>query len=473
MPNSVLSSSYTGPLLSASSHLPSIAIVGRPNVGKSTLLNRLVGHRQTIVDDQPGVTRDCSFHPVKWRGQSFQLVDTGGIHWEPDDPFSPLINDQVRHLLKQVDAIVLLVDAQTGLTDLDSEVAKWVRQAEKPTLVVVNKVDRALDAVQATEFYALGLGDPLAISALHGSTSVGDVLDWMSQQAKARHRKPTAQERDNPPIRLTLAGRPNVGKSSLLNAILGHQRTIVSDIAGTTRDAIDVPFTYEDQPFILVDTAGIRRKTKVDYGIELFSVDRAVRSIRKADVCVLVLDAVEGITEQDKRIAQKVVDAGVGLVVVVNKWDLVPDKDTHSTARYQQQLLREVPSLGFAELVFTSAKSGQRVHKVLSKAKQARDNSLRRLPTHLVNEVFQEAFTATAPPTVKNKKLKLLYATQVKAGPPTFVLFVNDGGLMKDSYRRYLERHLRQRVELTGTPVTFILRNRQERTVSPGARRKR
>jgi GTPase len=445
--------------------MPTIAIVGRPNVGKSTLINRLVGKRQAIVDDQPGVTRDRSVHRASWRNRPFRLIDTGGVRWDVDDPFAKLVNEQVLASLQEADIVILLVDGMTGLTDADTEVAKWVRKAAKPTIVAVNKIDRAEDLSLVSEFYSLGMGDPMGISALHGSVAVGDLLEEaFAKLPRGGGKKPAGPQALNQAIRLTIAGRPNVGKSSLLNAILGQTRTIVSDVSGTTRDAIDVPFEYNSQPFILVDTAGIRRKTRVDYGVEMFSVDRAVRSIRASDVSVLVLDAVEGVTEQDKRIAQKAVDSGVGLVVVVNKWDLIPDKTTHTTAQYQQKLLQEVPSLSFAEVVFTSALTGQRVERILDKAKQAFENTQRRLTTHVVNEVFQEAFTISPPAPAKNKRFKLLYVTQVKVGPPTFVFFVNDRTLLTQTYGRYLERRLRERVELKGSPVVFVFRSRVSKT---------
>jgi GTP-binding protein len=493
------------PQLEAS--LPKVAIVGRPNVGKSTFINRLCGQRLAIVDDQPGVTRDRCYYTTFWRNQPIRLVDTGGVHWEPSDPFAQLINEQVQATLHEADIVLLLVDAQTGLTDLDEQVAKWVRKANKPTLVVVNKVDTMADAVATSEFYALGMGEPKPVSALHGSASVGDVLDEVltllhggfdtrtpkkrfkttgvvSSRAMARRGDADGDD-DLPelpaapadpmaalggrPLHLALVGRPNVGKSSLLNALLGEERSLVSPLAGTTRDAIDGLLEHNGQGYRMLDTAGIRRKSKVDFGVELFSVDRAVRTLRKADVSILLLDAEEGITEQDKRIAQKVLEAGKALVVAINKWDAIEDKDTSSTVRYQKKLLADVPSLNFASMVFISAKTGQRITKLLDKAKDAYINSQRRIGTHTLNQLLAEATSQHPIPLMRSRQARLLYATQVKAGPPTFVLFVNNKALLREAYMRYLERFLRERVELTGTPVKFVLRNRAE-TKTPSKR---
>jgi GTPase len=449
------------PSFDAWSQLPIVAVVGRPNVGKSTLVNRLAGERQSIVDEQPGVTRDRSYHAVQWRGRSFWLVDTGGLTPKPTEtePFALLVNEQISLALNEATVVVFLLDGQTGMTEDDALVARQLRDLKKPLLVAVNKIDRAEMSGQTYDFYQLGLGDPMPLCALHGDAGVGNLLDAIAVALP----KPEAIENTTvkETLRLALVGRPNVGKSSLLNALVGEGRCIVSDLAGTTRDAIDTPFSYKDQPFILVDTAGIRRKTKVDYGVEMFSVDRAIRALRRADVAVLVLDALEPLTDQDKRIAQKVIDAGRALVVVVNKWDTIEGKNANATKDFQTKLLLEMPNLGFASFVFTSATEGQRVLKILDLAIDAVDNSRRRLTTHVLNELIHEATDRTPPPTIKNKKLRILYATQVKAGPPTFVLFVNDPKLMKETYQRYIERRLREQVELTGTPVRFLLRGRK------------
>jgi len=442
--------------------LPVLAVVGRPNVGKSTLINRLLGGRKAIVDDQPGVTRDRSFHPVEWCGTPFLLMDTGGVHIDAADPFHAYINDQVRLALEEADVVLFLVDGQTGITEDDERLARWVRESGKDFMLVVNKVDSIEHVSLTYEFFKLGMGEPVGISALQGSTSVGDVLDDLVKRFPA-WKGDYLMESEERPLRMALIGRPNVGKSSLLNAIVGHHRTIVSDISGTTRDAIDIPFEFHGKPFLLVDTAGIRRKTKVDYGVELFSVDRAVDTIRNADVGVLVLDAEEGITEQDKRIMQKVTEAGKGLVIAINKWDLVPDKDTTTTEKFKKKLLAEVPSLHFAPIIFISAKEQQRVHKLLELAQECYANANRRINTGTLNQLVQDAMRQTPPPTMKNKKLSVKYATQVAVGPPTFVFFCNDPSLMKETYRRYMERKLREAIEFKGTPIRIFLRERSEK----------
>lgn len=453
--------------------LPVVAVVGRPNVGKSTLVNRLVGNRAAIVDDQPGVTRDRSYHEAIWNGQRFSLIDTGGLTGDNEDPFGPLIEAQVGLALEEADLILLVLDGQTGLTADDERVVKLLRkhlkggskkEAAKPLLLAVNKIDRVQDVAQAAEFYSLGLGEPRPVSALQGNTSVGDLLDELVRLLPEKPRG--GADSETLPLRLTLVGRPNVGKSSLVNSLLGTQRSIVSDISGTTRDAIDTPLEWGDKRYILVDTAGIRRKTKVDFGVELFSVDRAVRAMRRSDVVVLVLDAVDGLTEQDKRIAQKAMDAGRGLLVVVNKWDLIDDKTPNSVKTHKAKLLEGMPNLAFAEFLYTSAMSGQRVPRILELSDRVQQNRMRRLSTSVLNQVLQEAVTISPPPITKNKRFKLLYATQVKAGPPTLVLFVNDVKLLSEAYKRYLERKLRENVELSGTPVVLLFRDREDQVTS-------
>lgn len=443
--------------------LPVLAVVGRPNVGKSTFVNRLIGHRQSIVDDQPGVTRDRSFHPVEWCGTPFLLMDTGGVHEDPNDPFAPLINQQVQLAITEADVLVFMVDGHTGITEDDDRVAQWIRESGKPALLAVNKIDRIEDVGNSAEFYGLGLtGDPVAISALHGSTTVGDVLDMVVAMFPP-HKGLNGDESDaETPLRLSLVGRPNVGKSSLLNALVGENRTIVSNVSGTTRDTIDTPFVYKDKPYLLVDTAGIRRKSRVDFGVELFSVDRSVEAIQRSHVVVVVLDAVEGITDQDKRIIQKALDAGKGLIVAVNKWDLIPNKTPNSVQEFKKRLLADVPSLVFAPFLFVSANEGQRVHKLLELAQTVLENCRRRVSTSVLNQLMQDAISQNQPPLMKNKKLKVLYATQASAEPPTFVLFVNDSSLLSQTYQRYLEKRLRAAIELTGAPIRITLKNREK-----------
>ena len=492
---------------------PVLAVVGRPNVGKSTLVNRLIGHRHSIVDDQPGVTRDRSLHPAIWCGTPFLVMDTGGAHIDAQDPFAPLINEQVKLALKEADVVVFVVYVQTGLTDDDERVAKWLRQCGKPYILAVNKVDRVADVGLAYEFMGLGLGEPLCISALQGSATVGDMLDramelfpasklgYASEEAHAESlaeaeaaqwqdkahawqavddtangplptleatglvkASTTAPEENKEPLRLCLLGRPNVGKSSLLNALLGQERSIVSSISGTTRDALDTPFSYKGQPYLLVDTAGIRRRTKVEYGVELFSIDRSLEALERSQVVVLVLDAVEGITDQEKKLMHKIIEAGKGLVIAVNKWDLIPNKKPNSAQQVTQDFLREVPSLAFAPFVYLSASKKQRVHKVLEVAAQVAANAQRRLSTNVLNQVISDAVMQTPPHIVANKKLKVYYATQVGILPPTFVLFVNHKRLLSQSYLRYLERKLREAADFEGVPLRFVQREKERDT---------
>lgn len=449
---------------------PVVAVIGRPNVGKSTLVNRIIGSRKAIVDDVPGVTRDRSYYDAEWQGKAFTLIDTGGLMPEADlaeHPFAELINRQVELALEESDLVVFLVDGQSGITPVDTDIAEQLRRSKKPVLLTVNKIDRKEQQALAAEFYALALGDPLHLSALHGNVGVGDMLDEVINRLPVK--PPEVQ--DDERIRIALVGRPNVGKSSILNALLGEERTIVSDISGTTRDAIDVPVLYNGQEFVLVDTAGIRKKGKVDYGIEMFSVDRSIRALRETDVTIVVLDATENlnnqeacmVTDQDKRLIEMSNEAGRALVIVVNKWDLIPDKTSKTADQFKKKLKQELPHASFAPILFTSAAKGQRLTHIFELAKTVCENARRRVKTSLVNEVLTEAFTLSPPPPIKNKRLKILYATQASAAPPTFILFVNDAKLMKDSYRRYLEKKLRENFEFEGTPIVIVPRSREEK----------
>lgn len=446
-----------------------VAIVGQPNVGKSTLVNRIIGSRKAIVDDLPGVTRDRSYYEAEWLGQEFTIIDTGGIMPEPDQvefPFAKLINLQVDIALSEADLVVFLVDGQSGVTPLDKTISQKLRQSDKKILLAVNKIDSAKQQHYPAEFYELGLDDPYPLSALHGNIGVGDLLD-----AILKHLPSVDNTEREPGIRIALVGRPNVGKSSILNALLGENRSIVSDISGTTRDAIECPMVYNDETFWLVDTAGIRKKGKVDYGIELFSVDRAIRALKEADVTIIVLDATENktnqmgsmVTDQDKKIIEMSNHSGRALVIVVNKWDLVPDKNTKSADQYTKTLYNELPHAKFASIVFTSAVKKQRLTNIFDVAKQVYENASRRIKTSLVNEVMAEAFSLSPPPPIKNKRLKLFYATQVSTNPPTFLLFVNDARLLKESYQRYLERKIRESFEFSGTPIVIVPRSREEK----------
>lgn len=450
---------------------PVVAVIGRPNVGKSTLVNRIIGSRKAIVDDIPGVTRDRSYYDAEWQGRKFTLIDTGGVmpdaQKDPEQPFAELVNQQVEVALTEADLVVFLLDGQVGITSVDETVAKQLRRSGKPILVAVNKIDSRQQRDLIAEFYALGLGEPHPLSAMHGDVGVGDLLDRISQGLPAAE----AEDAEDSRIKIALVGRPNVGKSSIVNAMLGENRTIVSDISGTTRDAIDVPVTYQGKEFVLVDTAGIRKKGKVDYGVEMFSVDRSIRALRSADVTVVVLDATENrtnqagsmVTDQDKRIIEMSNEAGRALILVINKWDLIEDKTSKTADEYKKKLFHELPHASFAPVLFTSAATGQRLDKIYELAETVHENWQRRIKTSLVNEVLTEAMTLSAPPPIKNRRLKLLYATQVSSAPPTFILFVNDAKLMKDSYRRYLEKKLRENFEFGGTPLVIVAKSRGDK----------
>jgi len=443
--------------------LPTVAVIGRPNVGKSTLVNRIVGSRKAIVDDLPGVTRDRAYYDAEWLNHSFTLIDTGGLIPGEEILFSQKVNEQVIVALEEADVILFIVDGLTGITVLDEAVVKLLRPIQKPVFLVVNKIDNREQMGHAAEFYSLGLGDPYPVSAMHGTVGVGDLLDKVLK---------AVQDLDDPNIvtslqetetlHIAFVGRPNVGKSSLVNCLLGEDRQIVSDTPGTTRDAIDVDFTWEGHPFTLVDTAGIRKKSKVAYGVELFSVDRAIRSLRRADVTVLVIDATEGIKDQDKRIIETSNQAGKGLLIVVNKWDLVAQKSSQTIKEYEKRLYTYVPHAQFAPMIFVSAITGHRVEKILSQALKIQENRKRRIQTSMINQLIHEAMTMSPPPPVKNKRLKIYYGTQVDVAPPTFLLFVNNDTLMKETYRRYIEKRFRESIEYEGTPIVVACRGKGE-----------
>jgi GTPase len=466
--------------------LPSVVIMGRPNVGKSTLLNRIVGKRVAIVDDAPGVTRDTTEHFVQWAGQPFRLLDTGGLMFEPerreltelfDRQVVPLVNDQVEHACRHASVVVFLVDGQTGVLDEDVEIRNWLHRMGCVVLLAVNKLDQPQDLWRIHDYYALltppphtlnipAQEQPLALSALQGTAGVGDLLDavvrmlhvvaaagWRSAAGHAPELDVLEGDR---PLRFTFAGRPNVGKSSMINALLGSERVIVSEVSGTTRDAIEVPMTVDGKPFVLVDTAGVRRKGKVDYGIEMFSVDRTIEAMRRSDVVVQLIDAEEGFTGQDIRITNKIFhELQRPLVLVVNKWDLVPEKNASTINRFREKYQYDVPFLKDVEIVFLSAQKPKGLHRLLEAADQAFENSSRRLKTSVVNQVIQEAISFNPPPAQRSKLPKIYYATQVSTNPPTFVVFVNSPSYFREDYRRYLERQFRERFVLTGSPVVI------------------
>lgn len=441
---------------------PIVAIIGRPNVGKSTLVNRIVGSRKAIVDDLPGVTRDRAYYDAEWLNQKFTLVDTGGLVPGEEDMFTAKVNEQVEVAMQEADVIIFVVDGLTGITSIDEVITKLLRPMKKPVVLAVNKVDSKELLGNTAEFYGLGLGDPLPVSAMHGTVGVGDLLDKVMAEVKALQDASISTEGETgESLRLSFVGRPNVGKSSLVNKLLGQERTIVSDIPGTTRDAIDTEVIWQDKTFTLVDTAGIRKKSKVEYGIELFSVDRAIRSLRRADVTILVMDATEGVTDQDKRIVETSNQAGKGLLLVMNKWDLVEGKTPRSTKEREKEIYAELPHARFAPIVFTSAVTGQRLDKIFEWVLKIYENNHRRIQTSLVNQILLDAYSLSPPPPIKNRRFKIYYGTQVDVGPPTFLLFVNSDKLLKDSYRRYLEHRIRENIEFQGTPLVLACRNKE------------
>ena len=438
---------------------PVVAIVGRPNVGKSTLVNRLVGNRQSIVDDQPGVTRDRIYFDVEWQHKQFTVIDTGGIIPGDDDEIMVSIYDQAKIACDEADKIVFLVDGKDGINPVDYDIANILRQSGKPVFLAVNKIDSHNAVLMTSEFYALAIGEPLAISALHGSGGVGDLLDLITEDFNSD----IIADEDDKIIKIAIVGRPNAGKSSIVNALLGENRVIVSDVSGTTRDSIDTKLTFENQEFIIVDTAGIRKKSKVDYGVEKFAVDRAIRSIRECDVAILVIDAIEGIADQDKKIASIITEAGKGMIIAINKWDLVEDKKSNTINKFEAELVKEIPFLDYVPKMFISAKTHQRLNQIFSKTNEVYAECTKRVATGLLNKVINDAYVMNPPQSVKNKRLKILYTTQVGVQPPTFVLFTNNGTLMKDHYKRYIENKLREAFGFFGTGIRISVRERSSK----------
>ena len=441
------------------SRKPIVAIVGRPNVGKSTFVNRLVGSRNSIVDDMPGVTRDRIYFDVEWQNKEFTVIDTGGIIPGDEDDIMLSIFDQAKIACEEADKIVFLVDGKDGVNPIDYDIANILRQSDKPVLLAVNKLDNPESYMMVNDFYSLALGEPHGISALHGSGGVGDLLDLITEDFEIDEE--TSEEEHI--LRVAIVGRPNAGKSSIVNALLDKNRVIVSDVSGTTRDSIDSLIKYKDKEYIIVDTAGIRKKSKVDYGVEKFAVDRAIRSIRDCDVALLVIDATEGISDQDKKIASIAVEAGRGLIIAINKWDLIEDKNSNSVNKFDKELSNEIPFLEFAPKIYISAKTRQRLHNIFDKASEVYEQCTKRVSTGLLNKVVKELYALNPPTTVKGKRLKLLYATQAGVQPPTFVLFANNVDLLKDHYKRYIENKLREAFGFFGTPIRISVRERSEK----------
>ena len=434
---------------------PLVAIVGRPNVGKSTFFNRIVGQRISIVEDTPGVTRDRLYADAEWCGHSFTLIDTGGLEIKSEDVMWSHIRAQAQIAVETADVIVFMLDGKTGLTHEDYEVAAYLRKSRKPILLVVNKLDNNEQHL-LYDFYELGLGEPIGISAGQAK-GLGDVLDEI---VKLTGKYETEEKEEA--LKIAVVGKPNAGKSSLVNKLLGYDRVIVSDIAGTTRDAIDTRIKIGDKEYILIDTAGIRRKRSVEEDLEQYSVMRSLGAVRRADVCLIVIDSSEELSEQDVKIAGYVHEQGKPSVVVMNKWDVV-EKDTYTIEKNNRKLKEELKFMDYFIPTYVSAKTGKRVDNLIKLAERAYENASRRISTGLLNDVLREAILTNEPPSKNGKRLKIYYVTEVSANPPTFVIFVNDDTLMHFSYRRYLENALRRSFDFEGTPVRLIIRNKNEK----------
>ncbi len=446
---------------------PIVAIIGRPNVGKSTLVNRLCRSREAIVHDQPGVTRDRSYQDGFWGDREFQIVDTGGLVFNDETEFLPEIREQVNLALIDASIALVIVDGQHGITAADEAIAAWLRRFKCKTILAVNKCESPeLGLSMAGEFWRLGLGEPYPISAIHGA-GTGDLLDHLISLFPP---KDLVEEAVNP-IQLSIIGRPNVGKSSLLNAICGQNRAIVSSMRGTTRDTIDTLINREGKSWKLIDTAGIRRRKSVNYGPEFFGVNRSFKAIERSDICALVIDAIDGVTEQDQRLAGRIEEDGRACLVIVNKWDLV-EKDTYTMPLMEKELRSKLYFLDWAKMLFCSALTGQRIEPIFRLASLAVEQHRRRVTTSVVNEVVSEALSWRSPPTSRGgRQGRLYYATQVASSPPSFTFFVNDPKLFGDAYRRYLERQLREGLGFEGTPLKLFWRGKQRREAERDLRR--
>ena len=433
--------------------IPLIAIVGRPNVGKSTFFNKVAGRKISITEDRPGVTRDRIYVTSEWRGKPFTLVDTGGIELKSEDMMWKQIATQAQLAVETADVILFFTDGKEGLTSSDYDVADYLRRSGKPVVLVVNKVDD-YSPDKLFEFYALGLGEPYAVSSEH-SRGIGDVLD----KAVEWFEKGETQEEDS--LKIAVVGKPNAGKSSLVNKLLGTERSIVTPIAGTTRDAIDTLFTRGDKRYTIIDTAGIRRKRSVNDDVEYYSVLRAFDAIRRADVVLLVVDCQEGLTEQDVRIIGQVHEEGKPSVIVMNKWDVI-EKDTHTILEFEEKLKEDLKFMDYYKSVYISAKTGQRVEKILDLAQEVYDHASFRIPTGALNDLLMDAMRISEPPSYNGRRMKLYFASQVAVKPPLFVLMVNDETLLHFSYARYLENVIRGAYDFTGTPIRIQVRSKKE-----------
>ena len=441
-------------------NLPSIAIIGRPNVGKSTLVNRFCQTNNAIVYDKPGVTRDRTYQNAEWCGKEFLVVDTGGLVFEDDSEFLPEIRTQTFLALEEASLAIFIVDGMQGVTDGDLSIAKWLRSSKCKVIIAVNKCESTiLGASLASDFWKLGLGEPFPVSAIHGS-GTGDLLDLVIAELPEKDKKDQEEQ-----YCMSIIGRPNVGKSSLLNSICGNQRAIVSDISGTTTDSIDTYIKKEDKFWKIIDTAGIRRKKNVKYGTEFFGINRSFKSIDRSDICLLVLDAEDGVTEQDQKLAGRIEEQGRSCLIVINKWDLI-EKDSSTIYSTEKKFRSKLYFLNWSKMIFTSALTGKRVNDIFENAKSAIDQHRRRVTTSVVNEVIKEAITWRSPPTKRSgKQGRIYYGTQVKNQPPTFSLFVNDPKLFGSTYRRYIEKQFRMNLGFEGTPLIFLWRGKQRRSL--------
>lgn len=436
---------------------PIVAIVGRPNVGKSTLFNQIGKKRVSIVDDMPGVTRDRIYMDAVWLNHEFTLIDTGGIEIETTDKMISDIRAQANIAIDEADVIIFVVDGREGLTFADEDIAKILRSSTKPVIVAVNKTDNLQQEMNVYEFYNLGLSDPIGISASN-ALNLGDLLD----EVVANFPAADTDNKDEDEIRIAVIGRPNVGKSSLVNAMLGEDRVIVSDVPGTTRDAIDTHFYKDNIKFTLIDTAGMRKKSKIDIPVERYSIIRSLRAIDRADVVLMLIEAPVGITEQDKKIAGYAHDSGKGCVLVVNKWDIFPNKHDRSTNRFTDELRDKIGFLQYAPVLYASALTGQRVNRVTELVKFVAEQQSMRIQTSALNELIRDAVAVNPPPSKKGKQLKILFVTQVDICPPRFIIFVNNPELMHFSYLRFIENRLRESYGFEGTPIKFAVRKRAE-----------
>ena len=436
---------------------PIAAVVGRPNVGKSTLFNALAGHMISIVKDTPGITRDRIYADVSWLDKSFTLIDTGGIEPESSDVILSQMREQAQIAIDMADVILFMVDVKQGLVDADAKVADMLRRSHKPVLLVVNKVDSIQKyMMDVYEFYNLGIGEPYPISAAN-QTGIGDLLDEVVKYFGDE----AMEEEEDDRVRVAIVGKPNVGKSSLINKLIGENRLIVSDIAGTTRDAVDTPVVHNGKEYVFIDTAGLRRKNKVKEELERYMIVRTVGAIERADIVILLIDAVEGVTEQDAKIAGIAHDRGKAVIIAVNKWDAI-EKDNKTVNQYTQKIRNVLSYMPYAEITFISAMTGQRLPKLFDLIDIVSANHAMRVPTGVLNEIMSEAVAMQQPPSDKGKRLRLYYITQAAVKPPTFVIFVNDKELMHFSYTRYIENQIREAFGFKGTPMKFIIRERKE-----------